>query len=248
MMANQITDDNNKFTTLLMAIDVDTSALVCSAIEKPPTFNKYENLKNAILHVYAESEAIRMRKLISKVQLDGRKPSAMLAEMRNLYRGPLDNNIFRNIFFDRLPRIARTLLDSQLSSIASPPLTLEQLAEHADKICENLETNDGSINAISNNNDLMAKIDKLTRELAELKSQKRGRSTYRNNNDRHRNRSVTRDETTKNQRDSTPHGSSRECRYHVKYGKGQHKNKRCFPNCKLYNEWLESNKKDNSKN
>lgn len=242
MTANQIIDDNNKFMTLVMAIDVDTSALVNSAIEHPPTINKYENLKGAIIRAYAESETIRMRKLISKVQLNNRKPSTMLAEMRNLYKGPTDNDIFRNIFLDRLPRIARTFLDTQLSVPNAPQLTLEQLAEQADKICENLEDNESNVNAVSSNNELMNKIDNLARELAELKSYHRSRSPNRNDNN-HRQNSNSRNRSNSH-RDPTP--TPRVCRLHIKYGEGQHKNKRCFPKCKLYNEWLEAQK--NSKN
>lgn len=88
----------------------------------------------------------------------------------------------------------------------------------------------------------MAKIDNLTRELAQLKSQHRGRSPNRNKQNRRS--SSNSNDRSNSQRDATP--SLHECRYHIRFGMGQHKNKRCFPNCKLHKEWLEA--RNNQKN
>ncbi|XP_075991234.1 uncharacterized protein LOC142986597 [Anticarsia gemmatalis] len=90
---------------------------------------KYNYVVGQIDHKLAEAQ--KVRKLLSDEELGDRKPTQFLRHLRSLARDSLsDQGILRQLWLQRLPQSIQAILASQ------PELTLDKLAELADKIVE----------------------------------------------------------------------------------------------------------------
>lgn len=219
---NGINSDEQKFMYLKMAIDGDTHMYVKSILDRPPQFNKYDSLKQAVLNVHTETEQRRMQSLISGVTLGDRRPSQMLAQMQDLYRGDMDHPIIRNLFLSRLPATARQIISGMMQYRQSnqPEPTIEQLAHWADSIIDGGEK--GGINAISS---------VQPSELSALKNQVENLAKLVSN---------LSSNVTHAQQNTRPQQSADDdvCFFHRQYGKNKHANKKCLETCKLHQAWL----------
>lgn len=169
----------------------------------------------------ADSDAKKTHDLISGLQLGDKKPSILLAEMRRLHQGSVNDNIFRELWLNRLPPSVKGILMGSNQS-----LPLEQLAETADRIAEYSQDSKQFMNAVTqppanfyqNLNDTLSRIGD---QLKWLTSEKRQHKSTGNKNNEPKDKK-----------------SDRPCFFHRKYGDGGHKNKRCSPDCPLHQEWL----------
>lgn len=240
---NGVMEDERRFIALKMQLDSATYAQVSQAIYNPPQFGKYLALKQAVIKVFTDSQSKKVQDLISGLQLGDKKPSTLLAEMRNLHRGPVDDTIFRELWLNRLPLQVRGIIVGMINPSEPPPL--ERLAESADRIMEyqNMSSN-SSIQVVSKEppNEFLVELKQtlvaLGEQLRHLRPSSQDRSSRPNSRSDDNNR-------RKNNRSPTPKSSnicdgSSPCVFHVKYGEGQHKNKRCDQRCPLYKEWLQS--------
>lgn len=173
---NQIVSDEQKFKTVITSVDGQFLVQVHDAAHNPPQANRYNNLKKAIITNFADSEAKKIQKFISGVQLGDRKPSQLLNEMRKL-GGNVDENLLRNLWVQRLPSQAKAI-------VAAAKGTLFELAAVADAVIESLEP---GINQISrqesstsaSTNKLTAlekKVDELTKLIANMQTRSRSQS------------------------------------------------------------------------
>ena len=103
---------------------------VISTDYTPP--NAYGLLKERLLQLYEKGERARCRKLVDLPPLGGRRPSEMLAEMSTMCpRGEQNSNLFRYMFYFRLPpRIQELLGEDDQSSVV-------ELAARADTLTLN---------------------------------------------------------------------------------------------------------------
>lgn len=235
MRVNKIVTDDDRYDTLSLAIDSNIKSTASIPIETP-FGQRYEALKEAVLRLFLESERRRMKNIISNLQLGDRKPSELLADMKLQYKGSIVNNpLFQELFMNRLPTAVHPFL---IRDMRQEQLSLEELASRADEYCE-LLPNSQSVNAVNNNpNSLSAMVEKLTRELKELKNnQHRSRSKSRNS--RHHS-SNKRDSTPGDKKSQSP--GSKPCYFHVKFGNNNHENKRCYKRCKFNAQWVATRK------
>lgn len=230
---NHIANDDQRFMYLKMAIDGDTHMYVKSLLDRPPPNDKYQALKQAVLKVHTETEQKRMQNLISGVTLGDRRPSQMLAQMRDLYRGDMDHPIIRNLFLARLPPTARQIISGMMEyrQPSQPEPTTEQIAHWADSIIDGGEK--VSINAVSSSTSnecasLKTQVEILAKQVANLAG------------------SLA---SAKHQKQSDQQSTADDiCFYHRSYGKNRHANKKCLDSCKLHQAWLavQSHKKDDN--
>ena len=75
--------DLQKFTFVARAIPTDVAALVTGVLRNPPEDNKYKALKDELLQAFGRTKLSYLQQLES-VQLDGRRPSALMARMQAL--------------------------------------------------------------------------------------------------------------------------------------------------------------------
>ena len=95
----------------------------------PPPADAYQQLKERLLHLYDLDERSRLDKLIAMPPLGGRRPSELLAAMRQLVPPGEENSvIFRHMFFRRLPSAIQIQLGEDRSSSTA------ELAARADDL------------------------------------------------------------------------------------------------------------------
>jgi hypothetical protein len=95
----------------------------------PPPADAYHQLKDRLLHLYDLDERSRLDKLIAMPPLGGRRPSELLAAMRQLVSPGEENTaIFRHMFFRRLPSNIQIQLGEDRSSSTA------ELAARADDL------------------------------------------------------------------------------------------------------------------
>lgn len=222
--ANAIFNDDQRLMYLKMAIDGDTHTYVKSALDRPPPTHKYESLKAAILRAHSETEQRRMQNLISGISLGNRRPTQMLAQMRDQYRGDMDHPVIRSLFLSRLPDTTRQILCGMIQNRPHnvPEISTEEVAHMADSIIDGGSSNQ-SVNAVSaSQSSEFSELKKQMETLASRVEQLLGAV-----GDKHKNRTA---------------GGSQQpsdvCYFHRAYGKNKHANKKCVEPCKLHQEWL----------
>lgn len=242
MSKNNIISDDDKFGVLQLAIEPETTAHVSTIIENPPSIDRYKTLKDAIIKLYAESQTIKMRKLLSQTKFRSTKPSLILSEMRQLHPNHGENEIFKSLFLERLPpRIRNAVTSLKLLVPSANTFSLDAIAEYADQQMDDIDNE--TIQAIRSHQShevhpvesMEAIIERVCKKFF---TSERGRSRSR---PRHQsNRSPSQPPQTKPiTSQSTPVESGpRPCYFHVKYGNDRHENFKCYPGCKFHQEWL----------
>lgn len=247
---NNVVDDERRFTTLKMQLDSAIYTQVAYIIRHPPATNKYNALKSAVIKVFTDSEIKKTQDLISGLALGDKKPSMLLAEMRELHRGPIDDRLFKELWLSRLPTQVKGILMGttiQQHPFAAP-MPLEKMAEAADLIMEytNRDSSPASnIHAISTNpcNDVLKELLPIMKRIDGSLQQRNYRSKPENSNKS--SQSGNNSPKTTNTETTAP---EKPCIYHTKYGRGQHKNRKCHEKCILHKEWLETRQATEPKN
>ena len=96
-----ITADLTKFNHVVATLDNVTAGEVEAIILSPPTNNKYEALKAALIDAFGRTQASKDMALQSLAGLRDRKPSSLLRYMDSLNADP--KNLFRSRFLAQLP-------------------------------------------------------------------------------------------------------------------------------------------------
>lgn len=207
----KIENDDERFHLLKMLIEPETYQQVGNIITSPPDTGKYNTLRDAIIKAFTESEAQRLKSLLGGIQLGSRRPTHLLAEMSNLYKGPKDK-LFNELFMSRLPATVRAILVSmERNQPPGPPPTINMIAQWADAIIEQTE-NQANLNQINSDpsSNLTKIIDGLVHKIDKL--------------------SFTPKRKQENKKDDI-------CFFHRRHGKGKHLNRRCDKSCRLWDAW-----------
>ncbi|XP_043485188.1 uncharacterized protein LOC122513025 [Leptopilina heterotoma] len=128
----------------------------------PPAPALYTAIKDRIIANFSVSPEKELRTILrGEIFADG-KPSLILSKIRHLSRGRCSEKIIKSVFLDQLPENCRAVLS--LSEIEN----VTRLATIADKIMANISPIDNSVNAVSMDNEILNKIEVLTKRLDEL--------------------------------------------------------------------------------
>lgn len=204
-----ISNDKTRYNTVVGAMDSSVLMHVSDILLGSPQQQSYVNLKERLIQQFADSEQQRLRKLLQDLPLDGKKPSALLREMRTLAGNVVPDEFLQSLWTQRLPTQTNAILSVHDGN-------LDQLAKLADKIGE--IGNGSSVNAVSNASTpsvnvlerLERRIEELSRQVATISSNHQSRSTSRSSRSNHRSNSRSKS------RSST--SSSANCYYHRKFG------------------------------
>ena len=127
-----VTDDNLRFKLVVANLPPNIAATVKDVIR---TSNSFTALSQALQSRLAQSRAERLKTLLSRQQLGDQKPSALLRAMRSELSAagdaPVDTELFRTLFLQRLPQHVRAAL-----ALLPADSSLDQLAEAADRYME----------------------------------------------------------------------------------------------------------------
>jgi len=215
----RIRSDDIKYSSVIRHLDEQALISISEIIENPPATDKYNHLKNVLINRFTDSEEKRLRQLLAGIELNDKKPSELLREIRQLSGGSLVDNILHSIWLQRLPyRVQATL-----AVVEDVPLS--KLAELADKIIERdngFQVSEVNSRAESKQSDFA----ELERRIAALEvSYKRSRSRSRNREKRRfKSSSRVKNNTVNESKDKTI------CFYHNKFGD---KAKKCTIPCAM---------------
>ncbi len=195
LSTKKITSDETKYCHLVSTLPPDVAMEVRDVLIAPPSTDKYQFLKNAIISRIADTERERVQKLLTSEVLGDRRPTQLLCRMMSLLgsqAGSFDRAILKQLFLKRLPPHVQQVLAS-VSSIS-----IEEQAETADKIMDIPTTNENvSVMAVSHHHQptptsvsvpappsemsmiqstmaaMLKRMDDLTKEMAEMKAANR---------------------------------------------------------------------------
>lgn len=182
-----VSTDVTKFNTIVGNIESSVLTQVTDAVLTPPEKEKYEHLKKAIIECYSDSEQLRMRKLLSQVDLGDKKPSQLYNELRQLGGENINADFLKNIWLQRLPPPVQAILvtikgDSSILTNVADSVMETGGYNRLQKISITAGT---SASKTSNTpTTIEAKIDELTRRFDQLersRSRSRSASNQRNN-------------------------------------------------------------------
>ncbi|XP_045778134.1 uncharacterized protein LOC123876050 [Maniola jurtina] len=237
------TSDDQKYRYVLQKLEPIDLQHVTDILYDPPETGKYEAIKSRLLTVYEKSEVQNFQKLISGLELGDQKPSVLLRKMRELDNGLITEEGLKIEWLNHLSPQSRCVLSVNKES------SLDTLAAMADQMMEYTgSTSTGTVAVVSTpaapptssreptNSEILAKLEKLTLEIAELRE--RGRPTHRMSrrfrNLRYRSRSRP---ASSSRRPREAGDNTRECWYHYKFGE---KAKRCESPCARKNKSSEN--------
>lgn len=107
-----VRNDKTKYHHLIACLPQDVVHTVLDIIERPPSENLYETLKNAIIERNSESEERRLEKLLSlsNTEFCDRKPSDYYRFLANLAGSKFDTRLLVKLWMRRLPQSIGTVL------------------------------------------------------------------------------------------------------------------------------------------
>lgn len=258
IMKSQKKGDQAMYELVLGQLERQDVDEIYDILLRPPEENKYLAIKQRLLQVYEDSELKNVQRVIAGMELGDLKPSQLLRRMQNLAGDHLSTVTLRGMWLNQLPDYISSII------AISEKTSLSEVALMADKMMDQHSQREISAirqsprQSISSQPEACAidyqqassskyarsledKIDKLTEAIAQLvtsNNNQRGRSPYRNWNQR-QNRQASRS-NNRNQsayRSRTP-SNSPYCYYHRRFGP---RAKKCAENCTFLKESTQEN-------
>lgn len=197
-----ITTDDTKYYTLVS--EIDSSILKCASdiITTPPAIGKYETLKRRLIDEFCESDDSRFKRLFDNLAMEGKKPSILLREIRELAGNKLDSEILKSLWLRQLPIQIQQILATVEGDVSV-------LAKKADCMMEVQEQ--PKVNNIDESGNLHKAIAELTEKFDRLEKNSRNYHTTPQ-----RQRSPRRSNLSRSRTSRSP--SNEMCWYHRIFG------------------------------
>ena len=145
-----ITVEKTMFDYIVSVLAPDTATTVRDLILSPPADSPYAAaLKKALIKSTVGSDQQKLQRLLGDVELGDEKPSQLLRCMRQLWSEDASEALLRELFLQRLPANVHMVLAS-----SDPTITLDDLAEMADRIMEASESAVAAVHATSASTEL----------------------------------------------------------------------------------------------
>lgn len=125
-----IIEDEAKYAYTLSRIEAKQAREIKDVITHPPTQNKYETIKKALIRRLTDSQEQRIRQLLEREELGDRKPSQFLRHLSTLASSTVPSDLLRTLWLGRLPQHMQTILATRTHD------KLAEVAEQADRIHE----------------------------------------------------------------------------------------------------------------
>ena len=95
---SRVHTDRSKYNLLVAALDPETLADVADTLASPPEEGRYEALKARILQRLVDPPDRQLQKMLSELQLDGRKPSQLYRHMKTLAGNLATDSVIRAFY------------------------------------------------------------------------------------------------------------------------------------------------------
>ena len=223
-----ITASRTKYEEVVCVLPTEYATEIQDLLLDPPEEEPYEKLKHLLIARIADSERQKLRQLLTAEELGDRKPSQLLRKMQLLLGEKakmIDSSLLRELFLQRLPANVQMILASADS------MTLDKLAEMADRVMDVATPTISSVRASSEDGDFR----RIIREevAAALRTQGRSRPRNSSRNGGGRNRSRRRSGSRGHSPANTQGNSDGVCWYHQRFGENARK---CRPPCTSGND------------
>lgn len=223
---NRITTDVSKYRHVVAVLPQETMGNVVDLLRNPPTENKYEMLKEALISRHSMSENKKLEGLLNSSEMGDRSPSSFYREMENLTGNSnfVNKNLLQKLWLRKLPENIR------LAVTCSNIEEVTGLLSMADRLWEATQTNcisEVRSNSSSTKEDkLIEAIKNLSLEVSSLKERVSRNSHDSNKYDYQRRRS--RSSSRSKNRDEFKY-----CWYHWKFA---NKASKCIPPCQFMSD------------
>lgn len=221
----RIRSDEVKYSFVIRHLDEKALVSVSEIIENPPDKDKYKCLKDMLINRFTDSEEKRLRQLLAGIELNDKKPSELLRELKQLAGGTISENVLHSVWLQRLPQ----KVQAPLAVVDECPLS--KLAELADKI---IDRDSGlQVATVVTSSELNSNFADLERRIAALEvnwPRSRSKSRFCANK---RFRSSSRNRIWKNKNDKSNKSDKNEiqtCFYHKRFGENA---KKCTIPCAM---------------
>lgn len=214
----KIKKDESRFQLVAGGADAIILPHVADIIKAPPTKDRYSAFKERVLAAFAESEEVRLRRLLKGSVLGSQRPSHFLQALRNQAQGKCGDAMLRSLFLEQLPVQYRGIL------AVHPQQELQQLALLADKLMELPRFE--QVDSVQPEPPQPAPISALERRVDELTQTVRELCAM--NTRMHGNQSSSRDYSQQRGRGSGIEEKEKLCWYHARFGKDA---RRCDQPC-----------------
>lgn len=227
------TSDDQKFRYVLQQLQATDLRHLTDILYNPPETKKYDAIKNRLLAVYDKSEVKNFQQLISGLELGDQKPSQLLRRMRELGGGMITDDGLKIEWLNQLPTQMRVVLSiNKESSLDILAAMADQMAEYSAPVNSTVaevsrpsENNTNNATTSTQLEVLSKQLEKLTLEVAELRSRTNQNNCRRPSRWRSRSRSQS---NTRRGQNAKPGDATWECKYHYRFGD---KAKRCESPC-----------------
>lgn len=106
----RVFDDDQRFSTVLLALPPQTVAVFKEQLDAPPSSGKYEFVKKLVIRQLSRNQFERIKALVADSDLGDRKPSELYAEMRQLAGSSITHAALKGLWILRLPEQMRPSL------------------------------------------------------------------------------------------------------------------------------------------
>lgn len=199
----KITAEETKFNYLVAQLEPRVLENIWDIIQDATDASKYSTAKKRLLSTFKESENVRIKKLITGLELGDMMPSQLLRKMRSLGHSDISENVLRTLWLEKMPNNVKSIVIVSEES-------LDKIAAMADKIME-MTPRTAELATVQKDpailDQLLSKISALENQIASMSMQRESRSPHR-----HRSRSRSR-----SQRRFDPQGKF--CFFHYRFGK-----------------------------
>ena len=157
-----------RFSHVVSSLQPEYAQEVRDILISPPKKDRYDTLKSELIRRTSASEQKRLQQLLTAEELGDRTPSQLLRRMQQLLgTSNIDENIFKQLFLQRLPTNIQLILASTRDS-----MDIHKLSEVADKIMEtNTHVAHGTTIAALSSAPTDMKSQTMSAELKQLQAQ-----------------------------------------------------------------------------
>lgn len=129
--SNRVASDLSKYNQVVSALDTDSILQVADFLHNPPENDKYTKFKDEIIKRFTESTDRQLHRALTEIQLEDKKPSQLLRQLKILTGGSATGDVLRVRWLALLPpaivRCIKLLRNT----------TLDEQADIADELMEN---------------------------------------------------------------------------------------------------------------
>lgn len=194
---SKVTSSRMKFQIVIANLDFEILKEVADIVKCPPS-EPYEALRTRLLHTFAESENLRIRRLLEEKRLaEGERPSQLLNELKRLAGNSVSDDLLRTMWLRALPdRMQATLAVTNEASA-------DKLADIADRIAEVYETSVHEVRTqtTSSHPSRLSQLEEMVRQLSlEIRDLKNDMARGRRDRTRSRGRTQPRERSNSGNR------------------------------------------------